>query len=291
MKKKVNMNGINSKNTLGVERIKVDMNSTWAKTILIPALKEIRENPSRPWTMVKVPLNLINLFEGQRDLKHSYLSILRNFDYKRSEVKSLNFRDGYLECWDGHHTIESLNAKGYKWAWCRLFDGLTVEEEAYLFMHQNDGVTRVSPADMFNCARKLNLEPAVSILKICDKYNVTVGGKKGNLRNITAPRKLLQIYDEFGDEGVNYALGLIDLSGWADHDSKAFVEASLNIGYQAYKRYGNDMLKTIKLVKALEQYATSTEFIDAQRKEFKDVSTKHPEGCMGLFVEKVIEGK
>ena len=62
MNKKVNMNSINSKNTLGVERIKVDMNSTWAKTVLIPALKEIRENPSRPWTMVKVPLNLINLF-------------------------------------------------------------------------------------------------------------------------------------------------------------------------------------------------------------------------------------
>ena len=291
MAKKNIMNNLNSKNTLGVERVKVDMNSTWAKTVLIPALKEIRENPSRPWTMIRCPLNLINLFEGQRELKHSYLSILRNFDYKQSDVKSVNFRDGYIECWDGHHTIESLIAKGYKWAWTRLFDNLTVEEEAHLFMHQNDGVTRVSPADMFNCARKLNLEPAVSILKICDKYNVTVGGKKGSLRNITAPRKLLQIYDEFGDEGVNYALALIDLSGWADHDSKAFVEASLNIGYQAYKRYGNDMLKTIKLVKALEQYATSTEFIDAQRKEFKDVSTKHPEGCMGLFVEKVIEGK
>ena len=58
MNKKVNMNNINSKNTLGVERVKVDMNSTWAKTVLIPALKEIRENPARPWTMVKVPLNL-----------------------------------------------------------------------------------------------------------------------------------------------------------------------------------------------------------------------------------------
>lgn len=50
MNKKVNMNNINSKNTLGVERVKVDMNSTWAKTVLIHALKEIRENPARPWT-------------------------------------------------------------------------------------------------------------------------------------------------------------------------------------------------------------------------------------------------
>ena len=91
------MNNLNSKNTLGVERVKVDMNSTWAKTVLIPALKEIRENPSRPWTMIRCPLNLINLFEGQRELKHSYLSILRNFDYKQSDVKSVNFRDGYIE--------------------------------------------------------------------------------------------------------------------------------------------------------------------------------------------------
>lgn len=287
MKKSVN-NIMSNHNTMSVEQVKVDMNSAWAKDVLIPALEEIRRDPNRPWTIIKAPLCFVNLFAGQRDLKASYLYIRKHFDYKRSEVKSLNFRDGYLDCWDGHHTIESLKEKGYEWAWFRLFDNLPIEEEARLFMEQSKGVTRLSPADTFECMRKLSLEPATSILKICEKYNVTVGGPKGSLRNITAPRKLLQIYDDFGLDGVNYAIGLIDLSGWANHDSKAFVEASLNIGYQAYKMYGNDLINLVKLSNVLRTYPTSSEFIDEQRKEFKDVSTKHPEGCMGLFVEKVL---
>lgn len=295
MKKSVNnataiRNAINSNKNPSL--IKVDMNSKWAKEELVPALAEIRKNPSRPWTMIKFPLSEINQFKGQRELKNSFLYIFKNFDYKKVDVKSLNFYaiDGecYLECFDGHHTIEALRAKGYTWAWFRLFDMLTLEQEADLFMNQCKGMTRCTPADAFNCARQLGIEPATSILKICGKYNVTVCEKKKPLRNITAPRKIMQIYEEEGLEALDYALGVIELSGWADHDSKAYVEASLNIGYQAYKRYGSDLIKTIKLADELKKYPNSSDFIDKQRRVYNDRSTKHPEGCMGQFVEDLL---
>ena len=87
---------------------------------------------------------------------------------------------------------------------------------------------------------------------------------------------------------VCYALGIIELSGWADHDSKAYVEASLNVGYQAFKLYGSDLIKTVKLTNELKKYPNSTEFIDVQRKTYNDRSTKHPEGCMGQFVKDLL---
>lgn len=88
--------------------------------------------------------------------------------------------------------------------------------------------------------------------------------------------------------GLDYALGIIELSGWADHDSKAYVEASLNVGYQAFKLYGSDLIKTVKLTNELKKYPNSTEFIDVQRKTYNDRSTKHPEGCMGQFVKDLL---
>lgn len=281
-------NNMNAYNTLDVNAVKVDMESDWAKNVLIPALEEIRRT-GEAYAVIKVPLKYINLFRGQRDLKASFSWILKNFDPKRVEVKTLNFRDGYLNSDDGHHTIEALKIMGYEEAWFRLFDNLSVEEEARLFIEQNKGVTRLSPADAFKCAEKLNLEPAKTILEVCEKYDVVVGGKKGSLRNITAPRKLLQIYNDYGKEGVDYALGLIELSGWATSDSKAYIEASLNIGYQAYKLFKNDLVCTVKLVKEMSKFKTSTEFIDAQRKKYNEVSAKHPEDCMRLFVKETVE--
>ena len=210
----------NIMNNTTKELVKVDMNSTWAKEVLLPALKHLRES-GEAWTMIKAPLELINEFEGQRGYKHSLCYIISNFDYKRVEVKSLNFKDGCLECWDGKHTIKGLEIMGYKTAWFRLFDNLSTKEEAQLFCDQSKGVTRLTPADAFNCCRQLGLDPAKSILEVCDKYNVTVCEKKKALRNVTAPRKLMQIFDEFGKEGLDYALGIIELSGWADHDSKS----------------------------------------------------------------------
>mgnify|MGYP003421069286 FL=1 len=277
----------NIMNNTTKELVKVDMNSTWAKEVLLPALKHLRES-GEAWTIIKAPLELINEFEGQRGYKHSLSYILSNFDYKRVEVKSLNFKDGCLTCWDGKHTIKGLEIMGYKTAWFRLFDNLSTKEEVRLFCEQSKGVTRLTPADAFNCCRQLGVEPAKSILEVCDKYNVTVCEKKKALRNVTAPRKLMQIFDEFGKEGLDYALGIIELSGWADHDSKAYVEASLNVGYQAFKLYGSDLIKTVKLTNELKKYPNSTEFIDVQRKTYNDRSTKHPEGCMGQFVKDLL---
>lgn len=287
MSKTMNEKGFS---TMEVNAIKVDMESTWAKEVLIPSLEYLKKG-IEPWTMIKAPLEYINLFKGQRELKRSFLNIVREFDYRRVDVKSLNFKDGYLDCWDGHHTIEALKAKGYKYAWFRLFYNLDLEEEAYLFVNQSKNVTRLSPADSFNCQRQLELDPAKSILEVCDKYNVTVGGRKGSLRNVTAPRKLVQIYNDCGKEGVDYSLGIIELSGWADKDSKAYVEAALNIGYQAYKMFKGDVIKTVKLTEKLKTYENSSAFIDAQRKKYKDVSAKHPEDCMRLFVADVTNNK
>lgn len=293
MKKSViNSITVNTTDTSAKEPVivKVDMNSLWARRVLVPALEELKAS-GKDWTMIEIPLELINEFKGQRDFKHSLSYILNNFDYRRVDVKSVNFHDGYFTCWDGKHTVRALRVMGYKTAWFRMFNDLPLEEEARLFIEQSKGVTRLTPTDKFNCARQLRMEPAKSILEVCDKFNVTVCEKRKPIRNITAPRKLMQIFDEYGKDGVNFALGVIELSGWANHDSKAYVEASLNIGYQAYKMYGNDLINLVKLADALKEYKTSTEFIDKQREVFKEVSAKHPEGCMGLFVESVINAK
>ena len=51
MAKKVNMSNTTK------ELVKVDMNSTWAKEALLPALKHLRES-GEAWTMIKAPLSL-----------------------------------------------------------------------------------------------------------------------------------------------------------------------------------------------------------------------------------------
>ena len=78
----------NIMNNTTKELVKVDMNSTWAKEVLLPALKNSRES-GEAWTIIKAPLEFINEFEGQRGYKHSLSYILSNFDYKRVEVNPL----------------------------------------------------------------------------------------------------------------------------------------------------------------------------------------------------------
>ena len=54
----------NIMNNTTKELVKVDMNSTWAKEVLLPALKHLRES-GEAWTIIKAPLEFINEFEGQ----------------------------------------------------------------------------------------------------------------------------------------------------------------------------------------------------------------------------------
>lgn len=249
--------------------------------------------PETPYVVVEIPLDMIKIDPlYQRALRsQKILTNFKNFNPAKVDIKTANYRpdEGCFYLTDGFHTYNLLKMMGYKSMWVRLFVGLSVAEEAKMFITQNEGCTRVNAAEKFVGGLAAGEEPYTTIKRVCDEYKITIkdSGVKKLDRNISSVQILVRVMKKYGEDGLRFMLDLLDDAKWLDIKG-ALVQTYLTIGFVAYPycKRGDD--KYVMLTKVMEECAPD-EFAGYAKAMFPTMKGKHGEGSIPHYVKYLLD--
>lgn len=90
----------------------------------------------------------------QRPLKNTYKRIAAQFDPLLVGVITLSRRaDGTIWILDGQHRVAAAKEKNIETLDALIYEGLTIEQEAYIFSMQNHNRIKVNPFDLYNAGK------------------------------------------------------------------------------------------------------------------------------------------
>ena len=105
---------------------------------------------------------------------------------------------------------------GHEILTCKVFIGLSQKDEAKLFSKQNEFRRSITAFAQFRAEVVAEMEPAISIKNLCDKYHIEIKQARGMVpaNTITSVRKLYNIVNKFGIKGLDFTLQTIIELGW-----------------------------------------------------------------------------
>jgi len=147
----------------------------------------------------------------QRTLSNSLInSISNNFDSGLVGSLIVSKRDDGFYVIDGQHRLYALRKNGVKSVLCTVYFGLTLMQEARLFVMFNGNRKKPTALELFN-ARIASGDPsAVEINLIVRSCGFTLGKNGGQAINtIIAVKAIEKTYKQLGAIGLNRILNLL----------------------------------------------------------------------------------
>lgn len=147
---------------------------------------------------------------SQRDLRPARVNYLTSeFDPEQFGYPVVNMRDGFFWVIDGQHRIEAVKLYlGDDWAkqsvTCRVYTGLTEQEEAEMFDRLNNQLT-VGMFDKFKVRVTAGRQTECAVQKIVEKSGLKISRSKGE-GSISAVGTLVKVYDRAGATTLHRAL-------------------------------------------------------------------------------------
>ena len=124
--------------------------------------------------------------------------IANNFNGHRMRPIDLSYRDGHYWCFDGQHRSRVYALLGIRTIPAIVHEGLTYEDEAWLFAHQQDDVGSVNANHKWVAMVEAKDEDALEISRICKEYGFTILEKNNKGNNIKCVSRLCRFYKELG---------------------------------------------------------------------------------------------
>lgn len=198
----------------------------------------------------------------QRPIQRHVHTIAKNWNDDKCDPLLVNYRgDGYFYIIDGQHRYEAAMIREIKNLVCTVLVGLTVKDEADLFVGQNDGSKKLSPFDTYKANLCRGDARDLLIDKVCKEYGVRVerSSKNKTLKSVTAARRIVSDtralnYDN-GDldaEPLRWIFDILKNAKW-EYFKEAYGSDYCYALYNIYKKYYNvkDYAKT-KLIHTME---------------------------------------
>jgi hypothetical protein len=111
---------------------------------------------------------------------------------------------------------------------CRVYYGLSREEEALVFVAEDTLRRRVSPNDRWQAGLDANLSPYPEIAAICEKVGLRVDPNNSGAKNtIRAVGSLVTAYRDAGGGHLARALWCLKQAGWTEEAPRAEVIGGL----------------------------------------------------------------
>lgn len=134
--------------------------------------------------------------------------IVQNFDPDRFGTLTVNYRDDIFWVVDGGHRLCALQKMGYEdqQVQCWVYEGLTEEQEADLFLDLNN-VRPVSSMDKFKVAVVANRETETLVEGIVHSLGMAVG--TGRVNTIRCTSALIKLYDTHGPDVLQTTLWIL----------------------------------------------------------------------------------
>jgi hypothetical protein len=180
----------------------------------------------------------------QRAIRPGHLkSITQKLDLDAIGVIIVSRRpDGKLAVLDGQHRIRALVDSGMgDWnVTCKVFDGLTIREEAGLFRRYNTTSKTNALEDLVKAVVEGEPE-AVAIDKIARRNGLKIGLQTGPgvIACAAAMRKIYRADKKMGPAALSFALH-IGVQSWGAHSDSVDGHLVQGLG-DLYLRYGEDI--------------------------------------------------
>lgn len=150
--------------------------------------------------------------------------------------------DGRLAVLDGQHRIRALVDAGMgEWlVTCKVFDGLTLAEEAGLFRRYNTTSKTTAIEDLLKAIVEGDAE-ALAIEKIAQRNGLRIAGQTGTglIPCAASMRKVFRSGGEMGPAALGFALH-VGVCSWGAHSDSVDGHIVLGLG-ELYVRYGEDI--------------------------------------------------
>jgi len=255
--------------------------------------------PEETAIATRVPIKwLVRNPKYQRALNESRVATnAGNFNYNKVNVKFASYRDGKLYLIDGKHTAALLEKKGYEEMYIMLIFDLTYEEEAYLFITQYEGSTKVSIEDLYEASIEAKIDWAIDLKDIFDEKKITVTKEKEERlgrRTISALTRMKNAYLKKdskatkGPEAYKVIINTIFDLGWDEFDG-GFKSDYLEIGCVMCSKgvtYGSDVYNGV--ISHLSQYKNPDAFMGEAKKRYSNDGGKHGEGSVITYVRDLL---
>lgn len=131
----------------------------------------------------------------QRPLQKSFKYLLDNWDSDKCDPITVNYRsDGFWYVINGQHRETAAEMLGITQIVCDVFVGLSLKEEAELFVGQYDGTTKLNPIDSYRANIIRGEEVDTLIKDVCDKYGISITYDKAPkvLGSLTVVRRIVK---------------------------------------------------------------------------------------------------
>lgn len=193
----------------------------------------------RPHKIVSVPLKKMRVSAlAQRDQRQYRIDDLAaHLDLGKIGIPTVNLRDGVYWIIDGAHRVKALRSNGFgdESIDCQVYEGMSVEEEAEMFLGLNDNL-KVNAMDKFKVGVVAGRDEDVDIEQVVRDLGLAVatGGARGSIGSVTALRST---YRKAGADGLRTSLTIIrDVYGDAGYRATLIDGVGLFVA-----RYGNQV--------------------------------------------------
>ena len=197
-----------------------------------------------------VALDLFDVDYSYQRVRTSHVNYLHdNFDINECDPLLVSYRNGKFYIIDGQHRYYAALSKGIEKLLCIIRTGLTMEDEARIFVKTNTSRKPLSPFDTFKanivCGNESIPDVKVDMIikKVCDKYGVVVkkspnGTEPRVLRTVSSARKIIKMKD--GEQRLDWIFDLISKSNWAEC-TESYGSDFLNMFATYYSNNINDL--------------------------------------------------
>lgn len=199
--------------------------------------------------------SILSSAKYQRDVNQTrIIRMLAEFDQTLVNPPKLSFRDGKYFVFDGQHTIALLKARNNGLdlpVLCKVYEGMTEEEEAVYFEKQFGIFSAPSTTQKFFSAYNRGEPTIVDIVRIAEAAGFVINFSKGYTHNgIRALRSLYNIYTKFSPAIYMTTLGIIKATWLGEPDSlRREILEGVAIFCHTYEGRYNRMLFIKKLSK------------------------------------------
>lgn len=169
-----------------------------------------------------VPVSLLAVPKFQRDTQNHLTQIAKNWDDSKCDVLrvSYNADSALFDIMDGQHRAAAAKMRGIDFLVCEIFSGLSLSEEATMFVESNINSKKLSPFDTYKAnlyiseGEDTELSKIVKrISKVCERYGVVVkhGQSCGMLKSVPHARIIMK---KEGEKGLEFIFDVIQGSHW-----------------------------------------------------------------------------
>lgn len=204
-----------------------------------------------------IPVELFNIQPYQRSKQRHVTRIAENWDDAKCNVLLVSYdeKNGWFNVVDGQHRAAAARMRGIEYLVCEIFIGMTISQEASLFVSQNENTKKLTPFDTFKTNQFIDGEEETElsqidkqIAEICKDYDIKVekSNAAGYLKSVPVARSIIK---RDGAEGLKFVFEVIKDCHWDDFKTGYSSDLMMALG----KIYFNNKKSNERLTVAMSR--------------------------------------